>query len=67
MPPAPHSPAPTAREYMTRYAREIERELLEGGEVPPPASSFGQNGCIGAWQVGREIGKGASGMSPPTS
>ena len=52
---------------MTRYAREIERELLEGGEVPPPASSFGQNGCIGAWQVGREIGKGASGMSPPTS
>lgn len=49
---------------MTRYAREIERELLEGGEVPPPASSFGQNGCIGAWRVGREIGKGASGMSP---
>ena len=48
---------------MTRYAREIERELLEGGEVPPPASSFGQNGCIGAWRVGREIGKGASGMS----
>ena len=48
---------------MTRYAREIERELLEGGEVPPPASSFGQNGCIGAWRVGREIGKGASGTS----
>jgi len=47
---------------MTRYAREIERELLEGGEVPPPASFFGQNGCIGAWRVGREIGKGASGM-----
>ena len=68
MPSAPTSPGPPQREYMTRYAREIERELLEGGEVPPPASSFGQNGCIGAWRVGREIGKGASGMSlPPIS
>lgn len=55
-------PGPPQREYMTRYAREIEREILEGGDVPPPASSFGQNGCIGTWQVGREIGKGASGM-----
>jgi hypothetical protein len=67
MPPAPTSPGPPApppREYQTRYAREIERELAEGGEVPPPASSFGQNGCIGGWQVGREIGKGASGTSP---
>lgn len=56
-------PGPPQREYMTRYAREIEREILEGGDVPPPASSFGQNGCIGTWQVGREIGKGASGES----
>ena len=64
-PPSPRAPAPAPvprkRSYVTRYEREIEREQQEGYEVAS-ASTFGENGVIGVWKIGREIGKGASGM-----
>jgi hypothetical protein len=62
-PPPPQAPlqvVPRKKSYHTRYEREREREIQEGVHIPPP-SSFGTDGCIGVWRVGREIGKGASG------
>jgi hypothetical protein len=67
-PPSPRAPAPAPapvprkRSYVTRYEREIEREQQEGVQVAS-ASTFGENGVIGVWKIGREIGKGASGTS----
>jgi hypothetical protein len=57
-----HVQVQSKKSYVTRYEREIEKEIQEGGHVAT-ASSFGNDGFIGVWKVGREIGKGASGES----